>query len=165
MQECPTIKNYYTIIMKRKKIIRYSLIVLFVIVAAAAFYIYKEYNRTHQYTASLKPDYSFEAADFIREFEVNEKESNKKYGDKVIRVKGIVKQVIKDDQGFYTLALGDTSSMSSVRCSIDSMHSKEAATVTKVGMITVKGICSGFNSDELLGSDVILIRGVIDHKK
>lgn len=151
--------------MKRKKILRYIFISLFIIVAAAALYIYKEYNRTHKDTASLKPDYSLEAASLIKAFETDEQGSNKKFWDKVVKVNGIVKEVIKDDKGFYTLALGDTSSMSSVRCNIDSVHSNEAALVKKGSIIAVKGICSGFNADELLGSDVILVRGVVDHKK
>ncbi len=151
--------------MKRKKIIRYILIAVFIIVAAVALYIYKEYNRTHKDTASLKPDYSLEAASLIKEFEADEKASNKKFWDKVLKVQGMVKEVIKDDKGFYTVALGDTSSMSSVRCSIDSVHSNEAATVKKGSIIAVKGVCSGFNADELLGSDVILVRSVVDHKK
>jgi hypothetical protein len=151
--------------MKRKKIIRYILISLFVIVAIAALYIYKEYNRTHKDTALLRPDYSLEASNLVKEFEMDEPASNKKFWDKVIRVEGIVKDVIKDEKGFYTLALGDTSSMSSVRCSIDSVHSNEAAIIKKGSIVAVKGICSGFNADELLGSDVILVRSVVDHKK
>ena len=77
----------------------------------------------------------------------------------------MLKEIVKDDKGFYSLALGDTSSMSSVRCSIDSVHSKEAAAVKKGSTIAVKGICSGFNADDMLGSDVILVRSVIDSKK
>lgn len=151
--------------MKRKKIIRYILISLFIIIAAAALYIYKEYNRTHKDTAALKPDYSFTAGDLIKEFETDEQASNKKFWDKVIQVEGLVKEISKDEKGFYTLALGDSSSMSSVRCSIDSVHSNEASAVKKGSIVAVKGICSGFNSDEILGSDVILIRSVVDHKK
>ena len=151
--------------MKRKKIIRYVLLALLVIIAVTATYIYIEYNRTHKDTARLKADYSLSATVFIKEFETNEQASNKKYWDKVIRVEGIVKEVIKDDNGFYSLALGDTSSLSSVRCSIDSVHNQEAAAVKKGSVITVKGICSGFNADEMLGSDVILVRSVVDSKK
>ncbi len=151
--------------MKRKKIIRYVLFAGLLIIAGVAIYIYKEYNRTHVDTSRLKADYSLPATDLIKEFEVNEQVSNKKYWDKVIRVEGDVKEVIRDDKGFYLLVLGDTSSMSSVRCSIDSVHSKEAGTVKKGSKIAVKGICSGFNADEMLGSDVILVRSVVDPKK
>jgi len=151
--------------MKRKKIIRYIVLPLLLVLAAIAIYIYKEYNRTHKDTARLKPDYSLEAANLVKEFESDEHASNNKFWDKVILVEGIVKEIIKDDRGFYTLALGDTSSMSSVRCSIDSAHSHEATSVIKGSRVAVKGICSGFNKDELLGSDVILVRAVVDIKK
>ena len=151
--------------MKRKKIIRYIVLPLLVVIAAVAFYIYKEYNRSHKDTAKLKPDYSVAAADLVKEFETNEQASNKKYWDKVIKVEGMVKDLTKDDRGFYSIVLGDTLVMSSVRCSIDSLHSNEAALVKKGSVIAVKGICSGFNADELLGSEVILVRSVVDSNK
>ena len=151
--------------MKRKKIIRYIVLPLLLVLAAVAFYIYREYNRTHKDTAKLKPDYSIKATDLIREFETTEQTSNKKYWDKVLRVEGMVKELTRDVRGFYSIVLGDTASMSSVRCSVDSIHGTEAAAVQKGSIIAVKGICTGFNADELLGSDVILVRSVVDHKK
>jgi hypothetical protein len=135
------------------------------ILGAIAIYIYKEYNRSHKDTAKLKPDYTITATDLIKEFSNNEQASNTKYLDKVISVEGIAKDIIKDDKGFYSIALGDTSSMSSVRCSIDSLHSREVAAVQQGSTIALKGICSGFNADEMLGSDVILIRSVLENKK
>lgn len=151
--------------MKRKNIIRYIVLPLLLVLAAVAFYIYKEYNRTHKDTARMKPDFTVTASQLIGEFESNEQNSGKKYWDKVIRVEGMVKELTRDERGFYTIILGDSVSMSSVRCSVDSSHSAEAAAL-KTGMQTaVKGICSGFNADELLGSDVILVRSVVDAKK
>jgi len=151
--------------MKRKNILRYIVLPVFVIGAAAAIYIYKEYNRKHKDTAKLKPAYTVTATGLVSEFEADEKASNTKYLDKVIRVDGMVKKLEQDDKGFYTIILGDTASMSSVRCSIDSVHTSEAAAVKQGSVIAVKGICSGFNADEMLGSDVILIRSVVDSKK
>jgi uncharacterized protein YyaL (SSP411 family) len=151
--------------MKRKKIIRFIILPLLLILAAAALYIYKEYNRTHKDTAKLKPDYTVTAASLIQEFETSERSSNKKYWDKVLRVEGMVKELTHDEKGFYSIVLGDTASMSSVRCSVDSAHSTEAAALQIGSHIAVKGICTGFNTDELLGSDVILVRTVVDLKK
>ncbi|HLG41445.1 MAG TPA: hypothetical protein VI461_17325 [Chitinophagaceae bacterium] len=151
--------------MKRRKklwIIPGAVLILF---AAAAWYIYKEYNRVHEDTADLKPDYSISAMQLIKDFESDEKLSNKKYWNKVIQVEGIVKEVKPDDRGLYSIVLGDTSSMSSVRCSMDSVHNKEAASIQKGTATVMKGICTGFNADELLGSDVILVRSVVDSKK
>lgn len=151
--------------MKKKKIIRYIVLPLLLILAAAAIYIYREYNRTHKDTAKLKADYTVTATGLLKEFEDNEQLSNKKYWDKVLRVEGTIKDLIKDDKGFYSIVLGDTGSMSSVRCSVDSNHSTEAVSLKRGSMIAMKGICTGFNADELLGSDVILVRSVVDSKK
>lgn len=147
---------------KRKKILLYIVLPLLVILAAGGIYFYKEYNRVHKDTAKLKPDFTLKAADLVKEFEAGEQASNKKYLDKVILVDGVVKKVEKDDKGFYSLVLGDTMSMSSVRCSIDSLHSHEAAAVQQGNIIALKGICTGFNADEMLGSDVILTRSVVN---
>ena len=150
--------------MKRKKIVRYIVLPLLVIVAGVAFYIYKEYNRTHKDTSKLKPDYELTASSLLTEFGSNEAAANKKYWDKVLRVEGPLKEVLQDDKGFYSIVLGDTASLSSVRCSVDSNHTAEAASLKKGTIIAVKGICSGYNADELLGSDVILVRSVVDKK-
>ncbi|MGZ5135793.1 MAG: OB-fold protein [Flavitalea sp.] len=148
--------------MKRKKIILYIVLPLLVVLLAAAFYIYKEYYRTHKDTAKLKPDYTISATNLVREFETAEQPANKKYWDKVVRVEGIVKELVRDEAGFYSIILGDTASMSSVRCSVDSVHSQDAAKVKTGSRIGVKGICSGFQSDELLGSDVLLVRCTVE---
>jgi hypothetical protein len=151
--------------MKRKKIFKYVILPGLILLAAVAFYIYKEYNRTHKDTAGLKPDYTVIASNFIDEFVKNEQTANKKYWDKVIVVKGLVKNIDKDVNGFYSITLGDTVSLSSVRCLLDSSHNQEAIRVEKGEITTLKGICAGFNADELLGSDVILVRSVIDKNK
>lgn len=150
--------------MKRRKIILVGLGVLLVAGAIAAWYIYKEYNRTHKDTADMKPDYTVNTVSLLQEFETNEQVSNKKYWDKIIQVEGMVKGLAKDDKGFYSVILGDSSSMSSVRCSMDSVHNKEAALLQKGSIALLKGICAGFNTDELLGSDVILVRCVVISK-
>lgn len=151
--------------MKRKKIIRYALLSLLVIAAAAAIYIYKEFNRKHKDTAKIKADYSLTAAGLLAEFAANEKQAGEKYMDKVLSVEGTIKEILKDEKGFYTVSLGDTASLSSVRCSIDSTHTGEVTHLQKGTNISVKGICTGYNADELLGSDVVLIRSVVDNKK
>lgn len=150
--------------MKRKTIVRYIVLPLLLIIAVAAIYIYKEYNRTHKDTSKLKPDYSIAATALLDEFSRNEAEANKKYWDKVLQVEGTVKELLTDDRGYYSIVLGDSQSLSSVRCTVDSTHSAEAASLKKGTAIRVKGICSGYNADELLGSDVILVRSVVDQQ-
>lgn len=149
---------------KRKSFLRIVLILLF-ITAVSAFYIYREYNRTHKDTLDRKADYSVAASDLLKEFESDESETSKKYYDRVIIVDGFVKELTKDDRGVYSVVLGDTGSMSAVRCSMDSTHNEAAEGIKKGNHIEMKGICSGFNSDALLGSDVVLVRCVVHSRR
>ncbi|MBL7739000.1 MAG: hypothetical protein JNK14_07265 [Chitinophagaceae bacterium] len=151
--------------MKKRKKILLILGVLLIVAASVGLYIYKEYNRTHKDTADIKPDHSVIATDLIKDFETDEQGSNKKYWDKVLEIDGTVKDITRDERGFYSVTLGDTASMSSVRCSMDSIHNNEVAALQKGNAATMKGICTGFNADELLGSDVILVRCVVVLKK
>jgi hypothetical protein len=150
--------------MKRNKIWRF-MIILLIIIVAALLYLYKEYNRTNKDTAGLTPDYTVPASSIIKEFETDESLAGRKYTDKIILAHGFIKDLLKDDRGFYSVMLGDTTSMSSVKCSMDSIYNEMALTLQKGTYATVKGVCAGFNADELLGSDVILVRCVIDKNK
>jgi tRNA_anti-like len=151
--------------MKKKNILRYIVLPLLLVIGLAAVYIYREYNRTHKDTSRLKPDFEITATGLLNEFVSNETASNKKYWDKVVLVNGVVKELNRDERGLYTAALGDTSSLSAVRCVFDSTHGREAAVLQVGQSVSIKGICSGFNADELLGSDVILVRCVAGTKK
>ncbi|MBL0152112.1 MAG: hypothetical protein IPP93_00945 [Chitinophagaceae bacterium] len=151
--------------MRKKKIIWRIAGVAVLVLAGVGFYFYKEFYRTHKDTAKIKPAYTVQATALISEFEKNEAASNSKYWDKVLKVEGMVKELIKDEAGFYSVVLGDTSSLSSVRLSMDSVHNQEAAGLKRGETIAMKGICSGFNPDEMLGSDVILVRSVLDKNK
>ena len=150
--------------MKRKNTGIYFAAPLIMIIMVAL-YFYKEYNRTNKDTAGLRPDYTVPASSIIKDFETDDSLAGKKYTDKIILAEGIVKDILKDDRGFYSVMLGDTTSLSSVKCSMDSTYNLEVKGLQKGAKATVKGVCAGFNADELLGSDVILVRCVIDKKK
>ncbi len=150
--------------MKRKKIIIWVIGILLIAGAAGGFYAYKEYNRKQKDTADLKADFTAPATAILDEYLKDEKAANAKYLGKVLKIDGLVKDLIKDDKGFYSVVLGDTASMSSVRFSMDSVHNAQAASLVKGTKAVLKGICTGYNADEMLGSDLILNRAVIDKK-
>ena len=133
-------------------------------ISAAAIYIYREYNRTNVNISAVTSAFTVSAPELIMAFAGDDSVASKKYIGKIISIEGVVKTVDKDDRGYYTLSLGDTSSPSSVRCSIDSMYTNRAASI-KAGMnVMVKGNCTGYNEDELLGLDIIVNRCVIEEK-
>jgi hypothetical protein len=151
------------VLRKRRKFIWLLIIVT---VGIGAWYGYKLYNLKNPDLINVKADVKISAVDFIHEYEANDSVSNQKYLGKVVEVSGNIKEIKMDDKGYYTVILGDTGSMSSVRCSMDSVHQKDAAKLVSGSSTTVRGACTGFNKDEMgLGSDVILNRSVIIQKK
>ena len=145
--------------MKKKKII---LGVIAAAIIGGAWFIYSAYNRKVKDLAHVSAQVTMHSSELIATFEKNQTAANTELLDKVIAVKGNVKEIEKNDYGHYTIVLGDSTRMSSVRCSMDSTHTKEITGLKEGSVVTVKGACTGFNADELLGSDVILNRCVIE---
>jgi len=135
------------------------------VIAAAiivgAWFVYSAYSRKVKDLANVSAQIKMHSSELIAAFERNETQANTELLDKIIAVHGNVKEIEKNDHGHYTIVLGDTARLSSVRCSMDSTHIKEITGLKEGSAVTVKGACTGFNADELLGSDVILNRCVI----
>mgnify|MGYP006267989573 CR=1 FL=1 len=147
--------------MNKKK---FSIVVIVLLIAVGAMYAYCEYNRKPASMADVTSDFSVNTTNLLAAFEKDEAAANKKYLDKVLEVQGALKEVTADDKGFYTVVLGDDASLSSVRCSIDSLYSAHASSLKAGGLVKVKGVCTGFMKDELVGSDVTLVRCAIIEK-
>ena len=142
-------------------------VVILLLILGAGSYVYKEYNRKNKDLGNVAADLNIQATDLIKKFEKDEGEANKTFMSKkvfVIGVTGPVKEVVKDEKGYYTIVVGDTTTMSSVRCAMDSVHQEGALLVRTGDKLTIQGAITGFNKDELLGSDVILNRCVIVNK-
>jgi hypothetical protein len=143
--------------MTRKRMIIGGIVVVIMMTAVYAWY---QYNRTVQGLSDVRADYSVNATALINEFVSNEDSANKKYLNKILSVKGMIKNV---ESGEGTVVLGDTADMSGVRCVLDSSAYSTTGLLQRGAVITVKGAITGFNKDEtgLLGSDVQLNRCII----
>jgi hypothetical protein len=150
--------------MSTKKIV---IVAILVVAAGAAIYGWSEFNRKNEDLSGVKAAYTVEAMQLINEFNQNDSAANARYLGRVVAVSGLVKQVEKDEEGKYTVVLGDTADMSSVRCALDSTHAADATGLHRGESIQVKGSFTGFKKDDtgLLGSDVELNRGVIIKNK
>ena len=151
------------ILRKRKAL----LFLLFLLAGLAAWFGYKEFVRTHKDLAVTSADFKLQAKELINEFDKNDSTATKKYLGKILEVSGTVKEVRKDETGFYTIALGEEGILTSVRCSMDSVHQGDAANLSSGSSATIRGACTGFNKDEMgiLGSDINLNRAVLVSKK
>ena len=154
--------------MKKKKIILLAVVVL-VMISVAAFIGYNLFNKNTKHLDGSKADLKISAADLIKKFETDEAAANKEFLGKkldfIITVSGPVKEIIKDETGAYTVVLGDSTTKSSVRCSIDSMQNQQAASLNAGSNVSIKGAITGFMKEDLgIGSDVVLNRCVIEVK-
>jgi len=133
------------------------------IAAALGIYAWREFHRTNEDLTGVKPAYTVDAKTLISEFESSDSAANTKYLGKIVQVSGMVKQVDKDDEGKYTVVLGDTAEMSSVRCAMDSVHAANATSLQRGQSVKVKGAFTGFKKDDtgLLGSDLEMNRAVL----
>jgi hypothetical protein len=133
---------------------------LIVIVAGAYFYV----NRKTQSLTDSNADFKISAVKFLEEYSSDQVLSDKKYLGKVIQVEGNLKEIERDDKGSLTFVLGDLTSMSSVRCSIDTTVVIDESAYPFGTAVSLKGECTGFNADDLgLGADIVLNRSVIIH--
>ncbi len=147
----------------KKRTILFSFVGL--LIAAGAYYGYTLYTKGNKDLTKVKPALTIDAEKLVQEFTSNETSANQKYLPKeeyIIDVTGTVKSINKDERGKMTLVLqASAEDMSSVQCAIDSTHVNDLAALSAGASARVRGVVTGFNSDELLGSDVFLSRCVL----
>jgi hypothetical protein len=143
---------------------RIILILLVIVILAGGWYAYSVYTGKVKSLTEVKTDVSITAKDLIAAFEKDSAAANKLYLGKVIEVTGAVKSVEKD-AGAATVSLGESGTMSSIRCSMESAYVQQVASIQEGSALTVKGACTGFISEELIGSDVILNRCIVTTSK
>ncbi len=142
-----------------------SLLIVMVLAAiAAGVYTCRVFNRKNPDVSKQKPAYEVQATDLIKEFNENDSSANKKYLGKIVSVKGQIKKIDHDEEGYYTIVLGDSTGLSSVLCAMDTTQKVDAANLNKVSSVKVKGFFIAFEKDEtgLLGSDVKLNRCIVE---
>ena len=148
--------------MKRTKLTRIILLVVVVVTALGAGYVYKEYNRKRPNAAEINADFSLAPGELAKSFASDINAANAKYLNKIIAINSVVDRTEKDENGLYTIIFKDSSTNTSIRCLMDSAENSKAAVIRPAMQIQVKGFCTGYNPDDMgLGADIILQRTVI----
>lgn len=150
--------------MKRKNI-RNAFFIVLLISIGVAYYGYKEYNRKNVALTDASASYTLNAAELINQFNTDDKKCNSKYLSKIIEVSGKIKAIDTAANKGLTAVLGQEDSQTSVRCSMDSLQQIEPAQFAIGHTVTIKGVYTGFNADEMgLGSDILFNRCVVIKK-
>ena len=135
--------------------------VLAFIVMVLVIFVFLKVTKSNGDLVSVHADFNVGSEEIIHEFELSEKNAGDKYFDKIISIKGTLKKISKDEKGLYTIFLGDKGSTNSILCSMDLNHFSNEEKLYINNNLTIKGNCTGFVSDELLGSDLIMNRCVL----
>ena len=140
------------------------LIVMVLAAIVAGVFTCRQFNRKNADVSGLKSSYEVQATDLIKEFAENDSSAMKKYLGKLVTVRGQIRKIDHDVEGYYTIVLGDSSGLSSVLCAMDTTQHVDAANLNKVSSVNVKGYFIAFEKDEtgLLGSDVKLNRCIVE---
>lgn len=147
--------------MKRKKLITFFTILLLAIILGG-WYAYKEFNRKSESASDLTAAFSLSADEMTSNFSKDSQNSNLKYLNKVVEITGNLKML--EQQSGNTIVLSGKTDGISIRCSMDSSFNNKTTLVPGTS-ISIKGIYTGFNADELgLGADILINKAIILQK-
>jgi hypothetical protein len=141
--------------MKRK-----GLLALLLVLGLAGWFGYREYHRGAEDLKGLSPDHRVTAAALLAAFEQDTASASKQYVDRVVEVEGRVKS-IDGAENPVVISLGESGTLSSVQCSMDSSHAADYQGIREGDAVRLQGICFGADVQELFGTDVKLKRCVV----
>ncbi|HEX5172435.1 MAG TPA: hypothetical protein VFW11_24835 [Cyclobacteriaceae bacterium] len=124
-----------------------TLVIVGIAIVMCIVALYFVYNRPHRSVSVA--DTSMTAQSLVAAFDQNEIDANDRFLDKIIEVKGKVKEVIKQDDSFILL-LGDEQLPGSVSCTLDQAQDSVAYGLKAGDSVVVRGICTGFLMDVIL---------------
>jgi tRNA_anti-like len=158
----PAVPTTKTKMMKKKRIIAYSIAVVVLMGLAGAYYGYREFNRTNKSLTEISPAFVLHDADLAKLFESNEDSALHLFAGKVLQVDGLVRKVESGDNGPTVVVLGEADAAASLRVEMDSLLAP-AALLLEIGkQATLRAVCTGYSGDDLgLGADILMNRGVI----
>jgi hypothetical protein len=129
---------------------------LSVLMLIAAGYGYYQYTRKNPDLLGASADISILATNLQSEYGMDEDQANKKYLNKIIQVRGKVRQIETDSTGTVTLSLETSDPISSVSCQLDKRHADQASKSKEGDTVSLTGLCTG------MLTDVVLVRCAID---
>ena len=141
-----------------EKRIKYGSTLLFFLIAGLALYGYFYHiSGTSPEFLNKEPDIHVSARDLIGISNNNESLFNHQYLYRILSVRGIVKDLRRNETGAYVLRLGANPDLPTlfVNCTLDSMYSHRELSLKTGDSCTIQGTCAG----QLM--NVILVQCII----
>ena len=112
------------------------------------------YNKPHVNVEKTQAVFVLTAENLISEYQNSESETNRKYSEQVIQIKGKVHEV-SVEKGNTVLILKNDDQESSVICNMLFDQADRVGQLKKGDQIAVKGVCTGYLMD------VIMVRCIL----
>ncbi len=120
-----------------------------------AFFL-KEYERRPTDVTSMQATVRIAVADIIDLYDKDEAIANKLFLDKTIQVKGLITEILNQQDTLINIFLGDKNGVHKVSCLLDKRHFKAIKNYTVGQQISIKGICTGYLIDVELNRCVVV---------
>lgn len=149
----------------KKRTIVYSIITVIIIITVLTLYAWKEYNRKPIDLRNTKANYTLSTKILLNDFSLSDSTSNAKYMSQIIELTGSEYSIDSSNKSAYTIVLSEKDFLISIRCSLDSTEKMLGILLNSGKEITIKGIYTGYNADDLgLGADIIINKCILINK-
>ena len=128
--------------MKKSHLLFFGLL----LAAVALFFGLRSYNAELPQAADESPEFTMQAEDLYNAFQDDEVGAGKRYNDKLIEVKGEVREVTFNGDGRMSVLLESGAVFGTVVCEFPELAQEPA----EGSQVAIKGYCAGFNFDVLL---------------
>lgn len=130
------------------------LITVLLLIGFTVLFMYREYTREVESATASNPDFRTDTKALVSEFSSDDAYALSKYSGKLIEVSGAVSSTESNAQA--VIVIGDNPEIK-IRCVFDKLTEFPA----KGSSVVIRGYCTGFNKDELIGSDIMMNRCAI----
>jgi tRNA_anti-like len=134
---------------------KYVLVAITAIIAIAAIYGYKEFNRKPADVSNIKPQLVITVDSIIVAYENDEAKANAQFLGKTILVNGIIAEMNNQHDTLLNVIMGNNG-LHNVSCLLDNRQLENFKKYSVGKPVSIKGICTGFLADVELNRCVIV---------
>ena len=148
----PIVQNQIRPSLSRMKKIVYSIFIILISALGFGFYLY---NKPHRGIGDEQPAFKLKAETLISEYDTDETKSNTKYLGKIVEVKGVIAEKLKDKTGNINITLQGPD-LSGIGCQFEPNTQDKLERLSEGQVVVIKGICTGVLMDVVLVDCVIV---------
>lgn len=141
-----------------KSIFKLSIIIISIIIVIGIIIGIYLYFKPQADISKKRADVVLKASELYNEYSSNENQANTKYLNKIVEVSGPVAELTNNPDSSLTIILRDSSVDFGLNCNILKNNTKGLNKLQKGVIISIRGVCSGYNSIEVALNNCALVK-------